>query len=51
MKESNPREIDFHGVRLRFDSNKSFDQVVSSLLADVGNKPILFNEIAARCDS
>ena len=51
MKKSDPREIAFNGVRLRFDSNKGFDQVVSSLLADVGDKPIMINEIAAKSDS
>jgi len=35
MTDSTVREIPFTGVRLRFDSNKSFDEVLSSLLADV----------------
>jgi uncharacterized protein (DUF302 family) len=51
MKDSTPREIHFTGVRLRFDSNKSFDEVLSSLLADVGDKPLPLNEIAARFES
>ena len=51
MKDSNPREIAFNGVRLTFDSNKSFDEVVSSLLADVGDKPVLLNEVAANSES
>jgi uncharacterized protein (DUF302 family) len=51
MKKSNQREFVFNGVRLRFDSNKSFDEVVSSLLADVGDKPVLLNDIAAKSDS
>jgi hypothetical protein len=38
---SSPREIPFNGVRLRYDSNESFDEVLSSLLADVGDKPLL----------
>ena len=38
-EKSSPREIPFTGVRLRFDSNKSFDEVLSALLADVGDKP------------
>ena len=41
LKGSSPREIPFNGVRLRFDNNKSFDEVLSSLLADVGDKPLL----------
>ena len=51
MKDSTPREIPFTGVRLRFDSSKSFDEVLSSLLADVGNKPLPINEIAAKFES
>lgn len=51
MKDPNPREITFNGVRLTFDSNKSFDDVVSSLLADVGDKPVLLNEVAANSES
>jgi uncharacterized protein (DUF302 family) len=51
MKTSNPREIAFNGVRIRFDSNKSFDEVLSSLLADVGDKPLLINEVADKSES
>ncbi len=51
MKDPNPREIAFNGVRLTFDSNKSFDEVMSSLLADVGDKPVLLNEVAANSES
>src|SRR6266446_8400241 len=51
MKDSTLREIPFTGVRLRFDSNKSFDEVLSSLLADVGEKPLPINELAARFES
>jgi uncharacterized protein (DUF302 family) len=51
MKSSTPREIPFNGVRLRFDSKKSFDEVLSSLLADVGDKPLPINEVAANSES
>ena len=51
MKDSSLREIPFNGVRLRFDSNKSFDDVLSSLLADVGDKPLLINEVADNSES
>ena len=51
MKGSTPREIPFTGVRLRFDSNKSFDEVLSALLADVGDKPLLINEVADNSES
>jgi hypothetical protein len=50
-KSSSPREIPFNGVRLRFDSNKSFNEVLSSLLADVGDKPLLIDEVAAKFES
>ena len=50
-KDSNPREITFNGVRLTFDSNKGFDEVMSSLLADVGDKPVLLNEVADNSES
>jgi uncharacterized protein (DUF302 family) len=51
MKHSTPREIPFNGVRLRFESDKSFDEVLSSLLADVGDKPLLLNELVANSES
>jgi uncharacterized protein (DUF302 family) len=51
VKDVNPREIAFNGIRLTFDSNKSFDDVVSSLLADIGDKPVLLNEVAASSES
>jgi uncharacterized protein (DUF302 family) len=51
VKGSSPREIPFNGVRLRFDINKSFDEVLSSLLADVGDKPLPINEVAAKFES
>jgi uncharacterized protein (DUF302 family) len=51
MKDSTLREIPFTGVRLRFDSNKSFDEVLSALLADVGDKPLLINEVADHSES
>jgi hypothetical protein len=33
------------------DSSKSFDEVLSSPLADVGDKPLLINELAAKSES
>ena len=46
MSTSDPREIPFQGVRLRFDSTKSFDDLVDALLADVGDKPVQIDDIA-----
>ena len=51
MKDSTPREIPFAGVRLRFDNNQSFDEVLSSLLADVGDKPFPIDEVADNSES
>jgi uncharacterized protein (DUF302 family) len=51
MKGSSPRGISFNGVRLRFDSNKSFDEVLSALLADIGDEPLPINELAAKFES
>jgi uncharacterized protein (DUF302 family) len=44
-------EIPFQGVRLRFDSTKSFDDLVDALLADVGHDPVQIDDIAVLCDS
>jgi hypothetical protein len=35
MTTSNPREIPFNGVRLRFDSKKRFDEVARSQTGQV----------------
>ena len=46
MSTSEPREITFTGVRLRFDSSKNFDELVDALLSDVGRKPVNIDDIA-----
>ena len=51
MTTSSPREIPFNGVRLRFDSKKRFDEVVRTLLADVGEKPLMIDDIPAKFES
>jgi uncharacterized protein (DUF302 family) len=48
MPTSDPHVIPFAGARLRFDSTKNFDELVAALLADVGDQPVLINDIAAR---
>ncbi len=48
---SEPRRIPFHGVRLRFDSAKSFDELVAALLADVGDTPVPIDDFAVQFDS
>jgi len=51
MTASNPREIPFNGVRLRFGSKKPFDELVAALLADVGEKPLKIDELPAKFES
>jgi uncharacterized protein (DUF302 family) len=51
MTTSNPREIPFNGVRIRFDSKKSFDELVAALLADVGEEPLKIDELPAKFES
>ena len=50
MSAPEPREIPFTGVRLRFDSNKNFDELVDALLSDVGEKPVMVDDIAINCE-
>src|SRR4029453_423764 len=51
MTTSSPRKIPFNGVRLRFDSKKRFDEVLRTLLADVGEKPLMIDDIPAKFES
>lgn len=39
-------EIRFDGVRVRYDSAKSYDELLAALLADIGEKPVLIGDIA-----
>jgi uncharacterized protein (DUF302 family) len=39
MSQSDPLEIRFTGVRVRYESAKSYDELVAALLADVGDRP------------
>jgi uncharacterized protein (DUF302 family) len=51
VRAAQPREIAFGGVRLRFDSTKSFDDLVDALLADVGDTAVQIDDIAAQFDT
>jgi uncharacterized protein (DUF302 family) len=51
MSGSDLRETPFHGRRLRFDSAKSFDDLVEALLGAVGHEPVAIDDIAMRFDS
>lgn len=51
MPASDPREIRFDGVRVRYDSAKSYDELVAALLADIGEKPVPIDEFPKAFDS
>jgi uncharacterized protein (DUF302 family) len=40
------REVPFEGVRVRYDSTKSYDDLLAALLADIGDKPVPINDVA-----
>ncbi|WP_431232454.1 DUF302 domain-containing protein [Mycolicibacterium psychrotolerans] len=40
-------ETHFDGVRLRYDSAKSYDDLVAALLADIGERPVPIGDIGA----
>jgi uncharacterized protein (DUF302 family) len=47
MPTSDPheiRDIPFQGVRVRYDSAKSYDELVAALLADIGEQPVPIDE-------
>ena len=43
-------EIPFSGVRVRFDSDKTFDELTSDLLADIGTEPARITDLQALAD-
>lgn len=45
-----PYETPFQGVRVRYESPKSYDELVAALLADIGDKPVLINNVVAAGD-
>jgi uncharacterized protein (DUF302 family) len=40
-------ETKFDGVRVRYDSAKSYDELRAALLADIGEQPVPINDISA----
>jgi uncharacterized protein (DUF302 family) len=44
MSASNPHETRFAGVRVRYDSAKSYDELVAALFADIGETPVELDE-------
>jgi uncharacterized protein (DUF302 family) len=47
---SHPHETRFDGVRVRYDSDKSYDELLAALLADIGENPVLINDVATSTD-
>jgi uncharacterized protein (DUF302 family) len=45
MSASEPRETHFGGVRVRYDSAKSYDELVAALLADIGERPVSLDKL------
>jgi uncharacterized protein (DUF302 family) len=45
-----PTETRFDGVRVRYQSAKSYDELRAALLADIGEKPVPINEFATATD-
>lgn len=43
-------ETVFNGVRVRYESAKSYDELLAALLADIGERPVPINDIAASTD-
>jgi uncharacterized protein (DUF302 family) len=42
---SGPRETRFDGVRVRHDSDKSYDGLLAALLAGIGEKPVSLDDL------
>jgi uncharacterized protein (DUF302 family) len=51
MPSSEPRETSFNGVRLRYASTKSYDELVAALLSDIGERPVRIDEFAVQSGS
>ena len=47
MSEPAPRTAHFDGLRIRYDSTKSFGEVVAALKDDVGQEPVAIEAIGA----
>jgi len=51
MPAPDPQETRFDGVRVRYDSSKGYDELLASLLADIGERPVPINDFATAADS
>jgi uncharacterized protein (DUF302 family) len=50
MATSDAQRIPFGGVRVRFDSDKTFDELRDALLADIGAEPAQITDLQALAD-
>ncbi|GAA2414255.1 DUF302 domain-containing protein [Mycolicibacterium llatzerense] len=50
MTTSEAHELPFSGVRARFDSDKTFDELRDDLLADIGTEPAQITDLRALAD-
>jgi uncharacterized protein (DUF302 family) len=51
MSTPDAREISFDGVRVRYDSAKSYERLLADLLADIGERPVPIDDIGKSSDS
>lgn len=51
MPTSEPTEIRFDGVRIRYHSAKSYGELVAALLADIGERPVSLDDLVSTADS
>jgi uncharacterized protein (DUF302 family) len=51
MSASEPRETRFDGVRVRYDSAKSYDELVAALLDDIGESPVELDDFVKMSSS
>jgi len=47
MSSTDPQEIPFDGIRVRFDSDKTYEELVAALLSNVGEKPVQIGDLPA----
>jgi uncharacterized protein (DUF302 family) len=47
MSSTDRRETRFDGVRIRFDSEQTYEEMVAALLSDVGEKPVPISDLPA----
>jgi uncharacterized protein (DUF302 family) len=51
MSASEPQETRFDGVRVRYDSTKSYDELVAALLADIGDQQVSLDDLPRASNS